>query len=503
MDSTLGNVTNPDRGTVRLIKSLPYENLSPLEAFRRLADQSHRVLLESSATSEGQGRYSFLGASPFLILQSWGKSASLTWEDRTELVREDPFAVTRRILDRFYALKPGLDLPFLGGAMGLFAYDLVRLIERLPETGTPSEEEPDLYLMFFDTVLAWDHLLKKAWIVHTPFSSLPGRRNSYERILDKVHQNPTSERANANISIGEPRSNVGRAGYIDRVLRCKSYIGAGDIFQANISHKFTVDLRGLTSETLYETLRLINPSPYGGACVTPEFSILSTSPERLISLRDGTVQTRPIAGTRPRGPRPDENQRWTRELLSSPKECAEHLMLVDLERNDLGRVCRYGSIEVDQWMTTEAYSHVVHIVSNLRGQLKPDLDAVDVLKAVFPGGTITGVPKVRCMEIIQELEPERRWAYTGSLGYIGFSGEMDLNILIRTLLVRDGTGSFQVGAGIVADSDPQSEYEETLHKARSFFEALRRLRSRYETPVIKTEPPPRILDGVRTTRPLR
>ena len=464
------------------ILPLEYAGLSPQEALGRLARAfSRRVLLESSSGHGDQGRYSFLGAAPFLTIQARQEIVTLIWEDRVETLTEDPFMVIRRLLNRFQRPKPALDIPFSGGAMGIFAYDMVRRIERLPEIAENVDPRPDIYLMFFDNVLAWDHLLKRAWFFHTPFDDLPGRHQVSRDLLRSLHEDRPILGNRNGVRIGDPSSNLGRDGYIDRVARCKSYIAAGDIFQANLSHRFSMELEGVAPENLYQTLRTINPSSYGGACITPEFAVLSTSPERLICVRNGIVQTRPIAGTRPWGFYPEENRRWKRELLSSAKERAEHVMLVDLERNDLGRICRYGSIEVDQWMTTESYSHVVHIVSNIRGVLNTNLDALDVVKAVFPGGTITGVPKVRCMEIIEELEPMRRWAYTGSLGYISFTGDMDMNILIRTLVLKEGVGHFQVGAGIVADSIPDAEYEETLHKARSFFEAMRRVREAYPT----------------------
>lgn len=461
------------------VTPLDYSRLTPAACLAALREEAHRVLLESSAMAAGQGRYSFLGASPFLILRTSDTLVTLSTNESVETFHEDPCSVIRALLNRFHAPPSSLGIPFAGGAMGLFAYDLARRLERLPHMASTEGFPPDIYLMFFDTVVAWDHHLNKAWLIHTAFDELQGREEVHRRLTKALERYSPEGGQPAGSRIGEPSSNLGRAGYIDRVVRCKAYIAAGDIFQANVSHRFSVPLAGIQPETLYTVSRSVNPSPYAGVCLTPEFSIVSTSPERLVCVRDGLVQTRPIAGTRPRGIGIKEEMRRKDELLTNPKERAEHLMLVDLERNDLGRVSQYGSVEVDQWMTTETYSHVIHIVSNIRGRLQSGLDAVDVLRAVFPGGTITGVPKVRCMEIIEELEPVRRWAYTGSLGYLSFAGDMDLNILIRTLILKDNVGYFQVGAGIVADSVPDAEYEETLHKAGSFFEILRRLRSEY------------------------
>jgi len=271
--------------------------------------------------------------------------------------------------------------------------------------------------------------------------------------------------------------------YLDRVRRAQAYIAAGDIYQANLSHRFTANLpraygagpsRLRYEEALYRQLRSINPSPYSGLLRFEGCSLISSSPERLIRLRGRHAETRPIAGTRPRGSDADDDQRLVGELLASSKERAEHVMLVDLERNDLGRVCEFGSVRVDEFMAIEQYSHVSHIVSNVCGLLNTKATPFDLIRATFPGGTVTGVPKIRCMEIIEELEPVRRGPYTGSFGYIGWNGDLDLNIVIRTLVLSESKAYLQVGAGIVADSDPVREYEETLHKAQAFFSSVRR-----------------------------
>jgi anthranilate/para-aminobenzoate synthase component I len=274
-----------------------------------------------------------------------------------------------------------------------------------------------------------------------------------------------------------------REAYLECVRRAQAYIAAGDIYQANLSHRFAVDLPARYSSGLerlryehglYRQLRTVNPSPFSGLLRFEDLSLISCSPERLVRLSGRRAETRPIAGTRPRGSGTDDDQRLVGELLASPKERAEHVMLVDLERNDLGRVCEFGSVHVDEFMVIEQYSHVSHIVSNVRGILRADASPFDLIRATFPGGTITGVPKIRCMEIIEELEPVRRGPYTGSFGYIGWNGDLDLNIVIRTLVLAGAKGYLQVGAGIVADSDPAKEYEETLHKAEAFFSSLQR-----------------------------
>jgi anthranilate/para-aminobenzoate synthase component I len=266
--------------------------------------------------------------------------------------------------------------------------------------------------------------------------------------------------------------------YMEQVERCQQYIRAGDIYQANLSHRFTVESLGVegfanAATDLYRRLRAVNPSPFSALLTFDDACLVSSSPERLVRLEGTQIETRPIAGTRPRGHTLTEDRRLADELLGNAKERAEHIMLVDLERNDLGRVCRYGSIHADEFMIVERYSHVNHIVSNITGKLRTGLDGFDVIPALFPGGTITGVPKIRCMEIIESLEPVRRGAYTGSLGYISWSGDLDLNIIIRTLVLTGGRGYLQVGAGIVADSDPYREYQETLFKAQGLLNALK------------------------------
>jgi len=258
------------------------------------------------------------------------------------------------------------------------------------------------------------------------------------------------------------------------VIRAMEYIAAGDIFQANLSHRISAHIGETSPWDLYRILRAMNPSPFAGFVNFGEYCIVSSSPERLVKVKDGTVETRPIAGTRPRGRDRREDEMMREELLLNEKERAEHIMLIDLERNDLGRVSTYGSVEVDELMITEDYSHVIHIVSNVRGRLMHGKTCLDVIRAVFPGGTITGVPKVRCMEIIDELEPVRRGPYTGSLGYMGFSGVMDMNIIIRSFVVKNGHAYIQAGAGIVADSDPEREYHETIKKAEALLASLGR-----------------------------
>jgi para-aminobenzoate synthetase component 1 len=347
-----------------------------------------------------------------------------------------------------------------------------------------------------DMVVAFDHILDKAWVIVNPGAreqEMGFRRpepDQWGRIYDEaevrlkacisklmvcgdkgdVLLSEKKKRGNCKLA-----SNMTKDQFESMVMQCKEYIAAGDIYQANLSQRLSAVLGGVDPIHLYKVLRNINPSPFSAYLDFGDLQLVSSSPERLVRLHEGIADTRPIAGTRRRGKDGSEMRALSAELLTNEKERAEHIMLLDLERNDLGRVCDYGTVRVDEMMAVEDYSHVIHIVSNIRGTLAPGRDAFDLVRAVFPGGTITGVPKVRCMEIIDELEPVARGPYTGSIGYIANTGDMDLNIIIRTFVVKNGTAHIQVGAGIVADSDPEREYIETLQKAEALKKALEML----------------------------
>jgi anthranilate/para-aminobenzoate synthase component I len=342
-------------------------------------------------------------------------------------------------------------------------------------------------------VVAFDHIAGRAWLIVNPGAreqEMGFRKpepGAWGRLYDEAAERLRSvsgRLAEAGADAGEarqPAASIVLEPYLTRerfeamVLSCKDYIAAGDIYQANLSQRFSAHLGGRDPLRLYEVLRGVNPSPFAAYGEFGDVTIVSSSPERLVRLRGVVADTRPIAGTRRRGRDIAEDQDLTVELLTNEKERAEHIMLLDLERNDLGRVCAYGTVAVDELMVVEDYSHVIHIVSNVRGELAPGKDGFDLVRATFPGGTITGVPKVRCMEIIDELEPVARGPYTGSLGYFANTGDLDLNIIIRTFAVKDGTAYAQTGAGIVADSDPRREYAETLEKAGALARALEKL----------------------------
>jgi anthranilate/para-aminobenzoate synthase component I len=335
-----------------------------------------------------------------------------------------------------------------------------------------------MVFLIVDGVVAFDHQEKKGWIIALSNENGQGDSKSWEPIETMENRikadTPLIYTGSSGAKV-RMVSNLTKKDYADMVKRCKEYISAGDIFQANLSQRLSALVKGIDPLNIYRILRNINPSPFSAFIDTGDFQLVSSSPERLVRLSNGIADTRPIAGTRPRGKDLAENRMLRSELITNDKERAEHIMLVDLERNDLGRVCRYGSVRADEFMVLESYSHVTHIVSNVTGEIKPELDAFDLIKAVFPGGTITGVPKIRCMEIIDELEPTVRGPYTGSIGYISYTGDMDMNIIIRTFIIKDGWAHVQVGAGIVADSDPDTEYNETLYKAEALLKTLERV----------------------------
>ncbi len=431
-----------------------------------------------------QGRYSFLGGDPYRIVtahgdrvESWEAGGISTWTG-------DPFDYLRGVWARS-TVTPVRGLPpFLGGAVGCLGYGLSRR-HRRAGTALRRSEFPDVCWLFVDLVVVFDHMEHTLVLAFCPsgerFRAEPrtrlfaeGRERLYAlaagietRAAASVQEKPVSFPP----LIASPC--MSRADYCEMVQRAKTYIAAGDIFQTNLAHRFTAAWDDHDAFELYRRLRAINPAPFAAYVNLGHTQVVSSSPERLVRLSGREADTRPIAGTRPRGRTPVEDTSLTAELLLNSKERAEHVMLVDLERNDLGRVCAYGSVKVDEFMGTERYSHVIHIVSNVRGRLRHGATGFDLLDAVFPGGTVTGVPKIRCLDIIEELEPVPRGLYTGSIGYLSWSGDMDWNIVIRTFVVHRNEVVLHAGAGIVADSEPEREYSETLYKAQALFDALR------------------------------
>ncbi|RJQ46775.1 MAG: anthranilate synthase component I family protein [Gaiellales bacterium] len=438
------------------------------------------VLLDSAGGSPSLSEYSFLAWEPRLSLTVSGERAVLgSGAGMMEVVTDNPFQLLRDLLtalapEGIAAVAASAGVPVAGGAFGLLSYDAGRFIERLPSRAADDLGLPALDFIFPRRLICFDHRSGKAHLffedaapaaVAEAVEALerqPGEGAPPDGQLPGRHTHDLSS---------VTRSNMTREEFEDMVRRARDYIRAGDIFQANLSQRLELEYTGDSLE-LYRALRSVNPSPFSGFLELGGYQVISSSPERLVQLRGRKAQTRPIAGTRGRGADMAEDDSLTAELNLDPKERAEHIMLVDLERNDMGRVCDYGSVRVDELMVNEAYSHVIHIVSNIRGELHHARDAVDLVKAMFPGGTITGCPKVHCMEIIDELEPVRRGPYTGSFGYIGYCGNMDMNIIIRTLVRQEEKVYAQAGAGIVADSDPEREYHETLRKAEAMVRAV-------------------------------
>jgi len=487
-----------------LYREIAVPGLTPLAALEVMKGDGYPVLLESARTNEKIGRYSFVAADPYLIFRSHGDSIELDLPaapkgkyGKRATMKRKPLLKLRELLSNYRGERVHGLPPFIGGAIGFFSYDFVHQFEKLPREAKNDLAIPDAYFIFVDRVVAFDHLLNKAWVIVAPGAreqELGFRRPEpdqwpalYEKaaermhaLVDRLEKKDTGEEqphaGETGSSAQHPlASRLTQAEFESMVRQCKEYIAAGDIYQANLSQRFSAPLGDADPLRLYRILRGINPSPFAAYLDFNGLQLVSSSPERLVRLCEGIADTRPIAGTRRRGKDGVEMQSLSVELLTNEKERAEHIMLLDLERNDLGKVCDYGTVAVDEMMVVEDYSHVIHIVSNVRGRLSAGKDAFDLLRAVFPGGTITGVPKVRCMEIIDELEPVARGPYTGSIGYFSNTGDMDMNIIIRTFVIKDGQAHIQVGAGIVADSDPAREYAETLQKAEALKKALEML----------------------------
>ena len=465
----------------RLVSDL----LTPVTAFHRIDSGGSACLFESVIGGEKVGRYSFLAAKPFLELSARGAQITLTAEDRVERYEsDDPLEELRRRMSTLTAAHaPGLP-PFVGGAVGYAGYDVVRYTEQLPDAPEDDRGLPDLAFAFYDRMVVFDHVSKTMFVVAMARldkfggDAAKAYRDAQQRVdefVDTLFSAPVGLRS-ADIALAEDtlvpfRSNFQRSDFEAAVRRCVEYIRAGDIFQVVISQRLELEIHSDSFE-IYRTLRVVNPSPFMFFLRTPDVTLVGSSPEIMCRVVDGQVTVRPLAGTRPRGKTEEEDRRLAEELLADPKERAEHVMLVDLGRNDVGRVAKYGSIELTDVMEIERYSHVMHITSNVAGQLQEGKDAFDALRACLPAGTVSGAPKVRAMEIIDELEPHRRGPYAGAVGYVDYSGNMDTCIALRTLVIHDGKAYLQVGAGIVADSVPEREYQETLNKARGLLKAI-------------------------------
>jgi len=461
----------------------------PVSVYGSLRNEPYSSLLDSGMDAKKLGRFSFIGYDPFMVVESKGEDIKVMTQDGTENFKGNPFTFLKSALS-YYKTEPITgDIPFVSGCVGYFSYDLRYFLEELPRYSQDDIRTPDLVLSFYDVIIIFDNLLKKAYISSSGLPQLDGKKNAdrakkrlesaKKRLKDLLsgafEAGSGVEYAgvdlNGSFSRCEISSNFTRDGYKKAIEKAKDHIREGDIYQVNLSQRLSCSFNGDSFE-LYKTLRRINPAPFAAYLNLEDFQIVSASPERFIKISDGHIETRPIKGTRPRGRDEKEDAGLKKELVASEKDRAEHLMIVDLERNDIGRVCEYGSVSPKEFIIVETYSTVHHLVSTVSGKLKDGVDVIDCLCNCFPGGSITGAPKIRSMEIIEEIEPAKRGIYTGSIGYIDFSGAADFSIIIRTAVIKDSVAYFQVGGGIVADSDPDKEYAETMDKARAIIEAL-------------------------------
>jgi len=471
---------------VPVVKSVSADLLTPVSAFLAIAEKEpHAFLLESIERGEQIGRYTFLGARPYMRVKARQGTVEIERGRRREVVRDSVFQVVKRLLrEHRPATVPGLP-PFTAGAVGYFAYDVVRQLESIGEHAKDDLTLPDAELMFFDRLLAFDHLRHQIHIVAAADVSRESPRKAYDRALRDIAslerklaaglspalwRKSTKSKGKLQVHAGTRREN-----FLRGVERCKQYIAAGDIFQVVLSQRLDF-IPEVAPFDLYRSLRQVNPSPYLYFLRMADTHILGSSPEMLVRVRGGKLEYRPIAGTHPRGRDEAEDLRLEQQMRTDEKERAEHVMLVDLGRNDLGRVSDYGSVKVKDLMYVERYSHVMHLVSALEGTLRKDLDALDAFAACFPAGTLSGAPKVRAMQIIEELEPTRRGVYGGSVLYADFAGNLDSCIGIRTLLMQGKKAYLQAGAGIVADSDPVREFQESMNKAQAVLRAVEQAR---------------------------
>ena len=447
---------------------------TPVSAYLKLADERPSFLLESVEHGERWGRYSFIGLDPFLVMTSRGGEVSFEGEPPAGVSGGTPPEILRKLVSAFSAPAHEHLPPLFAGAVGYLGYDFVTYLEKLPQTTEDDVGAPELMMMFPRTIFAFDHLKQKITVVANVTAG-----SGYDEALDRARGwisrlgRPLEYEPEAPVAAKPlmPPSSMTEGDYMKAVSRAKEYIADGDIFQVVLSHRFSTKLTADPVD-VYRMLRMVNPSPYMFYLSHPQIKVLGSSPEPLVKVQGPSVIQRPIAGTRPRGETEQEDADLEAGLLADEKERAEHVMLVDLSRNDLGRVSKFGSVKVEDLMVVERYSHVMHMVSQVSGELADGQTALDALYASFPAGTVSGAPKIRAMEIIDELEPTRRGPYSGVVGYFDLSGNLDTCIALRTAYVVDATLHIQAGAGIVADSDPATEYRETVNKAGAMLTAV-------------------------------
>lgn len=447
-------------------------DLTSFESYLLFKDEPYSFFLDSGRDPDTLGRYSFIGGNPLLVFTSKEDAITIKTKTAEKTVAGHPFDELQKLLKQYKMDYPS-PFPFLGGAVGYFSYDLCHQLEVLPRSAVDDVDIPDCFMGFYDGIVIIDHKVNKTYVAALGIEE--NEEDIVNRLKEKFQGDPQVEirsdfKINENV---EFRGNFTKPEYMKALDAVHEYILAGDIYQTNLTQRFNSDLQ-ITPLELYSELRRINPAPFASYIDFGVGQIVSSSPERFILVQGKNIETRPIKGTMPRGKTPEEDAENRDTLVNSEKDKAELLMIVDLERNDLGKIAKTGTVKVPELFKLEEYQTVFHLVSTVTAELKDDLDAIDCVKATFPGGSITGAPKIRAMEIIDELEPTQRNIYTGSIGYIGFNGDLDLNIVIRTIVCKDGKGYFQVGGGIVWDSDNQSEYQETFDKGRALMDALKR-----------------------------
>ncbi len=450
---------------------------TPISAFLKLRGSGDAYLLESVEGGEKLGRYSFIGTAPRIRLRAYGRRVEVDHPSGSSVTEGDPVEVARNLLAGYRPVPHGGLPRFCGGAVGYFGYDCVRLWERLPNRPPDPVGLPTCYLVITDAVVIFDHvthamrIVANASVDGNPADAYRAAVETIEQIYERLRLPLVPPEAAGHVEpVMEHETSV--AEYLRSVQRAREYVAAGDIFQVVLSRRFSAKTAGVDALDVYRALRMVNPSPYMFFLDFDGVKIVGSSPEMLVRLEDGVLETRPLAGTRPRGLTEEDDRRLAEELLADEKERAEYVMLLDLGRNDAGRVSRYGTVEVTDLMSIERFSHVMHIAGSVRGTLNPGRDAFDVLRACFPAGTVTGAPKIRAMEIIDELEPVSRGPYAGAVGYVGYSGNMDTALTLRTIVMAKDRAYVQAGAGIVADSVPEREYMETVNKAKALVRAL-------------------------------
>ncbi|MEH7391246.1 anthranilate synthase component I [Bacillus sp. JJ1474] len=450
-----------------IISEIEGDTLTPILIYQRLKG-TKKFLFESSLKHEKAGRYSFIGTDPVIELIGEEDSSTILSAKGRKRIQKHPLEVLKDILPPIEQDEIG-NFPFCGGAVGYVGYDVIRQYENIGKAPKDELHIPDVHLMFFEEVVVFDHLEQKVYLISIPlFSELSELQSLHEKRLDEIQHGKVNSEP-SEVSLSTFKASIKREEFIEKVKRAKEHIVEGDIFQVVLSQRLQGTITG-DPFSFYRKLRVQNPSPYMYYLDFEGYKIAGTSPESLIKVNGGKVTTNPIAGTRPRGKSEVEDHSYEKDLLVDEKELAEHRMLLDLGRNDLGRVCELGSIEIEKYMKIEKYKHVMHLVSEVSGTLKKDLSAIDALIACLPAGTVSGAPKIRAMEIINELEEVKRGVYSGAIGYFSANGSMDFALAIRTMLIKDQKAFIQAGAGIVHDSVPEKEFEETIHKLRAFLE---------------------------------